>query len=111
MTRYRPFDQKRHLEGPPWYSGPELDAWEEAHGHDVRVKCYVEYGCKALDDHYEELKERVEKQERLLREAKDTLLPLWMGSPVNDMTTYQRGAKDLFYRIKDHLEKEPLDDA
>lgn len=24
-------------------------AWEEAHGHDVRLKCYPEYGCQVLE--------------------------------------------------------------
>ena len=48
MSDYRPFDQARWLGEPPW-SGPELEAWEQAHGHDVRVKCYPEYGCQAID--------------------------------------------------------------
>lgn len=45
---YRPFDQPRHLGDPPW-SGDALAAWESAHGHDARLKCYPEYGCQAID--------------------------------------------------------------
>lgn len=47
IDSYRPFDQRRWLGDPPW-SGDELIAWETAHGHDVRMKCYVEYGCQAV---------------------------------------------------------------
>lgn len=46
-VRYEPFDQDRHLGPAPW-SGPALAAWEAAHGHDARVKCYPEFGCLAL---------------------------------------------------------------
>ena len=46
---YRPFDQDRWLPPPPWKPAlPALVNWEAAHGHDVRMKCYVEYGCQAI---------------------------------------------------------------
>ena len=46
---YRPFDQDKHLPPPPWQpSDPALQAWEAAHGHDVRMKCYPEFGCQAI---------------------------------------------------------------
>lgn len=45
---YLPNDQRKHLGEPPWKAGPELDAWESAHNHDPRVKCYPEYGCTAV---------------------------------------------------------------
>ena len=106
MSTYRPFDQKKHLQGPPWTSGLELEAWEEAHGHDVRVTCYVEYGCKALDDHYEELKSVVEEQEKLLEEAKQAIYLIWCGVNPIYLSDAQLSAKQLFYRIKDHLEKD-----
>lgn len=51
-TLYRPFDQREKLGGPPW-SGTDLAAWEEAHGHDARLKCYPEYGCLVIEQQYE----------------------------------------------------------
>lgn len=49
MSGYRPWDQGRHLGPPPWKpSDPALVAWEAAHGHDVRLKCYAEFGCLVL---------------------------------------------------------------
>jgi hypothetical protein len=45
---YRPFDQDKHLGQPPW-DGPKLTAWEQAHGHDARIKCYPEYGCQVIE--------------------------------------------------------------
>lgn len=49
---YRMWDQEDKLGPPPWSSeDPKLIAWEAAHGHDVRLKCYVEFGCRfALED-------------------------------------------------------------
>lgn len=46
---YLPYDQRKHLGPPPWEDSPELQAWEKAHNHDVRVKCIPEYGCVAVD--------------------------------------------------------------
>ena len=45
---YKPFDQTEHLNSPPW-SGDALERWEAAHGHDVRLKCYPEYGCLVIE--------------------------------------------------------------
>jgi hypothetical protein len=45
--KYRPFDQSKHLGLPPW-GGDALARWEEAHGHDVRLKCYPEFGCQVI---------------------------------------------------------------
>jgi len=45
---YQPFDQDEKLGPPPWPDGPSLTAWEDAHGHDVRLKCYVEFGCQVI---------------------------------------------------------------
>ncbi len=51
MSDYFPFDQASKLPTPPWHMAddlPALKAWEAAHGHDVRLKCYPEYGCQAV---------------------------------------------------------------
>lgn len=47
MTSYEPWDREEKLGGPPWLqSNPAVVAWEAAHGHDVRLKCYVEFQCR-----------------------------------------------------------------
>lgn len=46
---YEAWDQEAKLGEPPW-SGPALAAWEAAHGHDARLKCYPEYGCRFGSD-------------------------------------------------------------
>lgn len=77
---YSAFDQREKLGEPPW-SGPELEAWEAAHQHDARLKCYPEFGCAfAKTDHEEEL-------EAAMRQAKGKLLHavamLRQRTPVN----------------------------
>lgn len=48
-TDYRPDDRQRWLGDPPWGpSDPAVKEWEDAHGHDPRQKCLVEYGCMAI---------------------------------------------------------------
>lgn len=32
------------------YDEAEAKKWELAHGHDIRLKCYPEYGCQLLID-------------------------------------------------------------
>jgi hypothetical protein len=47
---YRPWDREEKLGPPPWkHDDPKLIAWQEAHGHDVRLKCYREFGCIQLE--------------------------------------------------------------
>ena len=47
---YSPFDQDEKLPSPPWKpTHPALVAWEAAHGHDVRLKCYPEFGCRVIE--------------------------------------------------------------
>jgi len=43
---YQPWDREKHLGQPPWKQSQALIAWETAHGHDVRQKCYPEFGCQ-----------------------------------------------------------------
>ncbi|MGH3447216.1 MAG: hypothetical protein ACRDP4_06295 [Nocardioidaceae bacterium] len=51
LAEYAPFDQAKHLGPKPWHTqDPALVAWEEAHGHDTRLKCYVEYGCRVIEE-------------------------------------------------------------
>lgn len=53
-TPYEPFDREVRLGDPPWSpEDPKLAAWEAAHGHDVRIKCYVEFGCQVIEPYYE----------------------------------------------------------
>jgi hypothetical protein len=69
---YRPFDQEKHI--PNWNREPSIFAlsreakeqlaedianWEAAHGHDVRQKCYREFGCMALEYEERDLLERL----------------------------------------------------
>lgn len=53
--KYVPFDQQDKLGPPPWDPLDEdLANWERAHGHDVRMKCYAEFGCQVIEgDAYE----------------------------------------------------------
>ena len=47
---YKPFDQDETLPPPPWKpTDPAIVAWEKAHGHDVRLKCYPEFGCQVIE--------------------------------------------------------------
>lgn len=46
---YAPFDQPEKLGPPPWKNNDALDAWIANHGHDPRLKCYVEFGCQAIE--------------------------------------------------------------
>ena len=50
LNDYEPFDQKTWLGESPWkVSDPAVIAWEAAHGHDPRIKCFAEYGCQLLE--------------------------------------------------------------
>ena len=60
LPDYLPWDQHRHLGDPPWKEGDTMDAWIAAHNHDPRVKCYVEFGCQAIDNHYEFLLDKLD---------------------------------------------------
>lgn len=45
-TDYTAWDRDEKLGEPPWNpEDPKVIAWERAHGHDVRLKCYPEFGC------------------------------------------------------------------
>jgi len=55
---YRPWDREEKLGKPPWKpDDPQVIAWEAAHGHDVRLKCYPEFGCQPLEAARERLEE------------------------------------------------------
>lgn len=48
---YTTWDVEKHLPGQGWKpDDPKVVAWETAHGHDPRLKCYPEYGCQLLID-------------------------------------------------------------
>lgn len=63
MSDYAPFDQDKHLGDPPWSDEEALQAWEEAHGHDARVKCLPEYGCLTYYTEWERLTDEVDQLE------------------------------------------------
>jgi hypothetical protein len=63
---YEPFDQEARLGPPPWKHTPELSAWMRAHGHDVRLKCYPEFGCQVIEP---ALERRIAKLEAELSAA------------------------------------------
>src|SRR3954469_2172352 len=70
---YEPFDQEARLPPPPWSpDDPALKAWEAAHGHDVRVKCYVEFGCQVIEESLEREIDRLESQNQALQERAAT---------------------------------------
>ena len=48
LRDYEPFDQDEKLGDRPW-DDEKLKAWENAHNHDARTKCYAEYGCQVLE--------------------------------------------------------------
>lgn len=51
LAEYALWDQEKHLGPPPWRNDDlKLWAWEEAHGHDVRSKCYAEFGCRLVEE-------------------------------------------------------------
>ena len=47
---YIPFDQDMKLPPPPW-TAEQVEQWEAAHGHDVRLKCYAEFGCQVIEEY------------------------------------------------------------
>jgi hypothetical protein len=49
---YIPFDQETHLGPSPWNRDVhKVKEWEEAHGHDLRLKCYPEFNCKVIEEY------------------------------------------------------------
>lgn len=90
---YRPFDQEEHLGSPPW-SKYAVEIWEAHHGHDVRTKCYVEYGCKAIEEEFDRALGEV--HEFLLRIA-ENCHPL--GDPT-ELIDISDDAKSLLKRGK-----------
>jgi hypothetical protein len=73
MTVYRPFDQEEKLGPPPWPYSEALTAWETAHGHDVRLKCYVEFGCMVIEPWLESIIDKLNREVNQLRAENDRL--------------------------------------
>ncbi|KQO98404.1 hypothetical protein [Leifsonia sp. Leaf264] len=48
-TEYVAFDRDEKLGTELPYDTDKLAAWEAAHGHDVRTKCYPEFGCYVIE--------------------------------------------------------------
>lgn len=53
LSDYEPWDQAEKIgDGTKvrWVlSDPKVVAWEAAHGHDPRLKCYPEFGCQVIE--------------------------------------------------------------
>lgn len=75
MSSYRTFDQYEKLGEPPW-SGPALEAWEKAHGHDVRLKCYVEFGCQIIAEDNERMEQEIADLKSRLAAAEQAVAQL-----------------------------------
>jgi len=96
---YHPFDQEEKLGPPPWDPlDPAVADWERAHGHDVRLRCYAEYGCMRIeDDAYDrgyaaggaDLRARIEAVLRLIQP--DHLTPI--------------GARQIHSALDAHMER------
>ena len=71
LPKYLPDDQHKHLGDMPWKQSDVVDAWIAAHNHDPRTKCLVEYGCQALEDHYEWLVEAYERDSEAWAQTSD----------------------------------------
>ena len=71
MPKYLPNDHHKHLGDMPWKQSDVVDAWIAAHNHDPRTKCIVEYGCQALEDHYEWLVEAYERDSKAWAKTSD----------------------------------------
>lgn len=69
-SQARPFDQERWLGEPPWRDDAKVKEWEAVHGHDVRLKCYAEFGCAAIEHESDAREERITELEAELRRIK-----------------------------------------
>lgn len=70
-SQARPYDQDRWLDDPPWKADdPKLQQWEQAHGHDVRMKCLPEFGCLAIKYESDAREERITELKHELRRIK-----------------------------------------
>lgn len=93
MTVYRPFDQRAHLGDPPWsVDRQDVQEWEAAHNHDVRLDCYPEFGCVVLE---------IERQ--MMQEVVDAARSvLWVLS--NDETVSKLSSVVRLQRAMNHLD-------
>lgn len=67
MTTY-PSHDRSMLPAPPW-KPEQVDDWEQAHGHDVRLDCALE-GCERLIADYEAAVDALERLTNL-QDTKD----------------------------------------
>lgn len=77
-TDYEPSDRDEKLGIDPPYDSALLAAWEEAHGHDVRLKCYPEFGCRVLEAtlavHVAKLADALEEAEARIAAVTDRMV-------------------------------------
>ena len=67
-VRYERGDRDEKLGPPPWdHNDPWLLAWEQAHGHDIRLTCQVEYGCRLIERDLEEAEAKLARVLELCR--------------------------------------------
>jgi hypothetical protein len=106
---YEPFDQAKWLGEPPW-SNPALERWEAAHGHDARLKCYVEFGCQVieptLEREIESLRARLSTAEEALHAATQArVLLAGTVDTLNQSLTAEREARQRAEEARDRYEK------
>jgi hypothetical protein len=51
------------LNGFGAHNSEELKKWEAMHGHDIRLKCYAEFGCQLLVDPFDIIRALDEESE------------------------------------------------
>jgi hypothetical protein len=73
---WRPFDQAERIRHwrDSWETDDELrefnadvQKWEDAHGHDVRLKCYPEFQCSVIESYGANLIQRLVSEIETLR--------------------------------------------
>jgi hypothetical protein len=77
-TPYEPFDQDKWLTKPWRFDRADVVAWEAAHGHDARSKCYVEFGCQVIEPTLERRIDRLVAERDEAREERE----LWRNQSI-----------------------------
>jgi len=98
LPKYLPNDHHKHLGDMPWKQSDVVDAWIAAHNHDPRTKCIVEYGCQALEDHYEWLVEAYERDSEAWAQTSDP------ANVTDHIDVLRRNVADCYGDPADHAD-------
>jgi hypothetical protein len=99
IAEYEPFDQDKWLTKPWRFDRADVVAWEAAHGHDARVKCYVEFGCQVIEPTLERRIDRlVAERDRLQAEVQN--------SYPSDVVDNLRAERDRLKEKADYWERQ-----